>query len=159
MCPIARWPRRRARAMPREAAEMIQTNYVDVAQQRAQTIYPPAIAGLAKSIPVVNGIAPELPRRAEIVRRHAGDEARPAPFVEKKQFRVGPDVARIGRDEEWQVADQLQALAVRVCLEPLGLAEEQELYEARQSDLIGQFAARTVERRRLALDQLTGHSR
>jgi hypothetical protein len=68
----------------RETAEMIQTNHIDMAQQGAQAINPPTIASLAMSIPVVNGIAPELSARTEIVGRHAGDEARPAAFVQQK---------------------------------------------------------------------------
>ena len=63
------------------------------------------------------------------------------------------NVARVGRDEERQVANQAQALAVGVCLEPLALAEQQELREAHLADLIRQFASDPVEHHRLALNQ------
>src|SRR5271156_2498637 len=77
----------------RKGAEMIQPNHIDMTQQRTQTTNPPTVANLTKSIPVVNGIAPELSGRAEVVRGHARDEARTASFVEEKQLRVGPHIA------------------------------------------------------------------
>src|ERR1700733_7361208 len=97
--------------MPRrdQAAEMIQANYIDVGQQRAQTANPPAIAGPAMGIPVVNRIAPKLSRRAEIIGRHTGNEARMVMLVDEKQLRIGPHIARIGRHEEGKIANQLYA--------------------------------------------------
>jgi len=62
----------------RETAKMIQPNHVDMRQQGPQTVDAPAITGTAKNIPVVNGIAPCLPIRAEVIGRHTGDESRPA---------------------------------------------------------------------------------
>src|SRR5262249_29306866 len=41
-----------------EAAEVVQANYIDVGEQGMQPVNTPAIAGCAKSFPVVNGIAP-----------------------------------------------------------------------------------------------------
>src|SRR5580658_2684730 len=85
--PASRFRRRCASGhMPgrRKATEMIQTNYVYMAQQSAQTSNPPTVAGLSKNFPVVNRIAPELSPRTEIVGRHTGDETRPASFAEEK---------------------------------------------------------------------------
>ena len=48
----------------------------------------------------------------------------------------------------------VQALAAGVCLEPVALAEQQELREARLADMIRQLAPNPVERRWLAPDQL-----
>src|ERR1700681_3170577 len=133
---------------------MIQANHVDASQQRPQPRDAPMIAGLPKSVPVIDGVAPKLSLRAEVIGWHTGNEERPALLVQQKQLRVGPDVARIGRDEEGQVADQAQALAEGACLEPLALAGHQELREAHLPDLIRQFASDPVERRWLAPDQL-----
>ena len=75
--PRTHWPalRRRGsrRHVPgrRERAEMIQPDHVHVGQQRAQAVDAPAISALAKRVPVVDGVAPELPVRAEVVGRHA----------------------------------------------------------------------------------------
>src|SRR5439155_5495875 len=128
--------------------------HVDVGKQRAQTADAPTITGLPKSLPVIDGVAPKLSLRAEVIGRHTGNEARPALLVQQKQLRISPNVARVGRDEEGQVADQAQTLAVGVRLEPLALAEQQELREAHLADLIRQFAPNPVERRRFAPDQL-----
>ena len=60
----------------REGAEMIQPNHVHVGQQRAQAVDAPAISAPTKRVPVVDGVAPELPFRAEVVGRHPGDDRR-----------------------------------------------------------------------------------
>src|SRR6266498_3300180 len=104
---------------------MIQANHVDMSQQRAQPRDAPRIAGLPESVPVVDGVAPKLSLRAEEIGRHTGNEAWPVLLVQQKQLRIGPDVARVRRNEEGQVADQAQTLAVGVCLQSLALAEQQ----------------------------------
>src|SRR5262245_39330496 len=40
--------------------EMVQSNHVDMRQQRAQSTDTPVVAGLSKSVPVIDGIAPKL---------------------------------------------------------------------------------------------------
>ena len=113
--------RRPRRYVPRsrEPSEMIQANRVDVSQEGAHPVDAPAVAGSPKRVPVVDGIAPELPLGAEVVGWHAGDEARPVMRVQQKQLRVRPHVARVGRDEEGQIADQADALGMGMCLEAL----------------------------------------
>src|SRR5215510_12468448 len=88
-----------------KGTEMIQANHIDVGQQRAQPGDAPTIAGPAKNIPVICGVAPKLSLRAEVVRRNTGNEARPTLLVQQKEFRMCPNVARVGRDEEGQIAD------------------------------------------------------
>ena len=78
-----------------ESAEVIQAYHVDMREQGAQPIDPPAIARVPQSLPVINGIAPELARRAEIVGGHARDKEGPIVFVQPEQLRIGPHVARI----------------------------------------------------------------
>src|SRR4030095_11337888 len=115
---------------------MIQANHVNVSQQRAQTRDAPTIAVLPKSVPVIDGVAPKLSLRAEVIGRNTGYETRPALLVQQKQLRVGPDIARVGRDEEGQVADKAQTLGAGICLESLALAEQQKLCETHLADLI-----------------------
>ena len=138
----------------REAAEVIQSNRVHVGQQGAQSVDAPAIACPAQRLPVIDGVAPELSLGAEVVRRHAGHEARPALLVEQEQFRVGPDIARVGGDEEGQVADQAQAPGLGVLLEACPLAEQQELCEADLIDRVRQVPAGPGQGSRVAPDQL-----
>src|SRR5262245_24611162 len=83
-----------------EGAEMIQSDRVHVGQQGAQSVDAPAIAGPTQRLPVIDGVTPELPLRAEVVRRHAGHEKRPVRLIEQEQIWVGPDIARVGRNEE-----------------------------------------------------------
>jgi hypothetical protein len=65
-----------------------------------------------------------------------------AVLAEQQQLGVGPDVARVGRDKERQIADQPHASIVRVALETVRLASEQELREPDELDLIPQLAPR-----------------
>src|ERR1700683_3324981 len=58
----------------REPAEVIQANHIDVSQQSTQSIDAPPITGRAHGIPVVNGIAPQLTLRTEIIGRNSGNE-------------------------------------------------------------------------------------
>src|SRR4029077_9807172 len=134
-----------------ESAEMIQTNQVNVVEQRTQTSDPPTVAGLTKSLPVVKRIAPKLSRHTEIIRRHTGNDTRAAIFVQQKQLVVGPHVAGVSGNKKGQVADQSHAFFVGVSLHPVGLAEQQELRKGSFADLIGKLTAKAAERRRLAL--------
>ena len=68
--------------------------------------------------------------RAEVIGRHSGHEARPALLIEYEQVRVGPDIARVGRNEKRKVADQVQAAGPSSLLEACPLAEQQELCKA-----------------------------
>ena len=67
--------------------------------------------------------------------------------VEQKQLGVGPDVARIRRDEERQVADQPDVFGARMGLQSCALPEEQELNETNAVHLAGQIPPRLVQRR------------
>ena len=65
-----------------KAAEMIEAYHVHMSQQRAAAVYPPAVAGPTKSLPVIDGVAPELPLDTEVVgrarpRQSAAGAARP----------------------------------------------------------------------------------
>ena len=92
--------------------------------------------------------------RTEIIGGNAGHKVRSALLIEQKQLGVSPDIARVGRNEKWQVADQTQAVAVSVRLKPLALAEEQELREAGLANLVCKFAPDAVKRRPIALNKL-----
>ena len=138
----------------REPAKMIQTDRVHVGEKRTDAIDAPAIAGPTQGVPVVDGVAPELSLRAEIIRGYAGDEERPLPFVQQEQLRVGPNVARVGGDEKGQVADQAQAPGAGMFLQPFALAEQQELRKTNLIDPGRQIAPGCGQSGRHAPDQL-----
>src|SRR5271170_2499327 len=68
----------------REPAEVIQPNYVYVIEQGTQPIDAPPITSRTHGIPVVNGIAPQLTLRAEIIGRNSGDEFWPMLLIEQE---------------------------------------------------------------------------
>src|SRR5215467_14156197 len=106
--PLSGLGRRRAyRHVPRccESAKVIEADCIHMIEQSTYSVDRPTIAAGAKPFPVVNRIAPQLSLRAEVVGGNAGNEPRPVIFVEKKQFRICPNIARIWRDKERQIAD------------------------------------------------------
>src|SRR5262249_38617180 len=125
----------------RKGTEVIQANQVDVGQQRPQARDAPTIAGLTQSVPIIDGVAPKLSLRTEVNWRYTSDNARPALRIQQKKLRVSPDVARVWRDEEGQVADQAQPLGASMRLEPLALAEQQKPGKAHPTYLIRQFTS------------------
>ena len=125
-----------------------------MSQQRAQAVDAPAVAGTTKRVPVIDRVTPELPWAAEIVRRDTGDKPRSVLFVQQEQLRVGPHVARIGRDKKRQVADQAHTLGAGIFLQALPLTEQQELREPNLIDLVPPSSCRrTRQGRRSTLDQ------
>src|SRR5580692_1854690 len=81
---LSRW--RSGGNMPcsHKPAEVIQANHIDVSQQSTQPIDAPPITSRTQGIPVVNGIAPQLTLRAEIIGRNSGDEAWPMLLIEQE---------------------------------------------------------------------------
>src|SRR5580658_6854640 len=67
-----------------EPAEVIQANHIDVSQQSTQPIDAPPITSQTHGIPVVDGIAPQLTLRAEIIGRNSGDELWPMLLIEQE---------------------------------------------------------------------------
>src|ERR1700757_2514125 len=120
----------------REAAEVIQPNRIYVGEQGTYSIDRPAITRRTQRVPVVNRIPPQLSLRAEIVRRNACQEARPAILIKQEQFGVSPDITGIRRYKEWQIADESHALGMCKVLELISLAKQQKLRKPDLVDLI-----------------------
>ena len=89
-----------------EAAEVVDPRHVHELERALEALDPPAEAGRAHRLPVVDRIAPELSGGGEEVGRHAGDDT----ALEELGLRdvVGAAV----RDVDRQVADQPDPLAV-----------------------------------------------
>src|SRR5215813_13691617 len=95
----------------RERTKMIQTDHIHVGKQRTYAIDAPTIASLSQGLPVVDGVTPELPLGAEVIGGHPGNVLWPPLFVQQEQVWVVPNVARVGRNEKWQIANQAHALS------------------------------------------------
>lgn len=92
---------------------MVEPYHVEQAAGRAQPLNPPAIAFVCHGVPIVQRIAPELPVRAEIVRRNTRHAERPAIVVELEQRRVFPHVRRVVRHIDGQIADHPNLISER----------------------------------------------
>src|SRR5262249_12228732 len=123
-----------------KSAKVIQTNRVHVSKQSTHPVDRPSISGRVQRIPVVHGISPQLSLCTEVIRRHTGNETRPAVLVQQKQLRICPDVAGIRGSKERQVADQRHSSRMRMRFELIGLAEQQKLRKANLVDLTCQLS-------------------
>src|SRR4029077_8424237 len=106
-----------------EGPEMIQSDNVDVTEQRTQAFQRPFVAAATERVPVIDGVAPELPFGAEVVGRHSRDKGRTALFVQQEKFRIGPNIAGVERHEKRQIADQADVPRTGVFLNSASLAE------------------------------------
>ena len=57
-----------------EGAEMVDAEQIDLPQRGPHAIDPPGVAGLGATLPVIDGISPELALRGEGIGRDAGDD-------------------------------------------------------------------------------------
>src|SRR2546422_7785466 len=133
-------------------SKMIETDHIHVGEQRTESIDAPAIAGLSQRLPVVDGVAPELSLGAEVIGGHAGDELWPPLFVQQEQVRVGPNVARVRRNEKGQIANQAHALSSGISTKPVTLAKQEELSKADLIDVTRQITPGPVQSCRHSLD-------
>src|SRR5262249_62220787 len=131
---------------------MVQPNHIHGGEQRTDSIDAPPITSLPQHVPVVDRVTPELSLRAEIIRGHASHELRPLLFIQQEQLRVGPNVARVRRNEKGQVTNQAHALSAGMSFQPFALAEQQELSEANLIDVARQIAPGLGYSCRLTLD-------
>ncbi len=147
---------RRHRPAGLEAAEVVEAHQVHQGEGRVRALQPPAVTGGRQALPVVEGVAPQLPGGAEVVRGHAGHHLRLPCGGEAEQLLVGPHVRAVVGHEDRDVADQADSLLRGQALERAPLAEEEELLELLGADLLHQLPARPLEGRRFAPGQLGG---
>ena len=83
-------------------------------QRRLQARAPPGKAALFMRLPIVNGIAPKLPRFRKIVGRHARDEGGFQLVIELEKLAVRPNVGAVVRDVKRNIADDLDAEPVAI---------------------------------------------
>src|SRR4051794_16109132 len=108
-----------------EAAEVVDSRRVDELERAPKAFDPPAVAGGALDVPVVERVAPQLAARAPVVGRHPRDDA----LLEELRppLMVGP----AGRHVDRQVADQPHAARTRIRAQRSPLALEADLRRER----------------------------
>ena len=121
------------------------------ASSGAKALDPPGVSGPREHIPPVVGIPPQLSGRAEVVGRHAGEHGRLAVGVEAEQLAPRPDVGAVVRDEDGQIAHDLDRSRAAGVAHALPLLEEQELRQLVQPDLSSAAGRPARERRWIAL--------
>ncbi len=73
--------------------------------------HPPVESALGQHIPAVERIAPPLPGRRKIIRRHAGNPHRLQILVQLEDFRMHPHIRRIHVDEDGHIAQDADPAA------------------------------------------------
>ncbi len=85
-------------------------HHVEHLERRPHALDPPCVPVRRHRVPSVNRIAPQLPRRAEIVGRHPGDHR--GPIANRNSSRLRPHVRAVLRDVDGNVAHDARP---RVC--------------------------------------------
>ena len=79
-----------------------------------KSFQPPGKTSLFMVVPVIEGVAPELSRSAEVVRGAARRGGLTAVFIQLEKFRIRPDIRTVGGYIDRNVSDDPDPLPVRV---------------------------------------------
>ena len=109
---------------------------IDEVEQRTEAVHPPGVACARECIPTVVGIAPQLPGRAEVVRRNTGDHCWPAVRLELKPLGPRPDVGAVVGDKDREIAHDVDRACVARLAYAVPLLEEEELRQLVQLNLL-----------------------
>ena len=93
---------------------MVNPHHIEEIEAAAHPRDPPVVARLLMIIPVIDRIAPELTGRRKAVRRAARDLLRLPLLVELEQLRMLREIHGITRDIDRDIADDGDALLVRI---------------------------------------------
>ena len=118
---------------------MVDADGIVAASVAADAPDPPAEAVRAHPLPVVEGIAPELPVLREVVRRHAGDFHGIALLIQSEELPLAPDVGRVQGDVDGQVPDDLHAPLPGVGLQRRPLPVKEVLDIEVEVHILGEF--------------------
>ncbi len=135
---------------------MVEPEELRQAQVRPEAFDPPVEAVPLEDVPAVERVAPQLPRRAEVVGRNPRDADGVARLVQLEDLGVRPDVGAVGGDVDRDVAEDPDPPLVGCLLDAVPLAEEEELEKDVPGDVVGQLALDVCEGRRLPAAQLFG---
>src|SRR5664279_1649065 len=124
---------------------MVEAHRVREPEIEADPLDPPVVSLVGEDVPAVEGMAPELAIRAEVVRRNARNRSGPPVLPEGEQPAVRPDVGAVPRDVDGHVPEDRDAARVRGGLDPLPLPEEEELSVGVEGDLLFELGPRRAE--------------
>jgi len=129
---------------------MIETDDVYRAQRLFDPVNPPGVALLFERFPIVDGIAPELPRGAEIIRGNARHNGRQAVLIQHEELRVRPHIHAIESHKDGNIANDFDTPLGSIALEFGPLAVEAILEIAVRMDGFRQAFAPLCKRLGLA---------
>ncbi len=133
---------------------MIDADDIEEPEVVGEPLHPPAVPRRPQDVPVVDGIAPELPRLAEVIGRNARDETRFLRGIELEDAAVAPYVRAVVAHVDRNVAEEPHARAVATRFERHPLPEKEKLDERLPFDLDGVLGARLAERLFPAVPQI-----
>ena len=117
---------------------MVEPQDVGDLELRPEAGDPPAEALRLQHVPAIERIPPALTIGAEIVGWNAGDGAQAAVGGEIEERAVRPRVRAVGGDVDRDIAEDPDTAALGGAAHGRPLAEEQELAELREADLVGE---------------------
>ena len=112
-----------------ETDEVVYTDNIIQLLCEAHSADPPAIVFLLHSVPVVDGVSPQLPVLRESVRRESRNDGRHSVTVKLKQLRFAPDIRTVKGAVYRNITDNLYPVVICVLLQLVPLTEELELKE------------------------------
>ena len=136
-----------------KSAKVIDPRNINHLQSGSHALNPPFETIRQHPLPIEDRISPVLSGLAEIIRRHAGDNDRSAIGIELELIWIGPDIRRIVRHKDRNVADHFNAAPVAVNFQIEPLFEEEKLIELLRFDLVMKFLTSATQRRRCAPNQ------
>ena len=123
-----------------EPAKVVDPYNIDELGGRFEPVDPPSVTAAGVHLPIVERVAPKLPILAEIVGRHAGDGLRMAIPIDPQDLRMCPRIRAVQRNVDWHVAEQADAVCLRIGTQSTPLLKEQELNDLDMGDLVrGRF--------------------
>ena len=112
-----------------ECPEMIDPNNIKQLRAVTDPIHPELISILLQIIPVIDGIPPSLPGRAEVIRRNSGDKDRPSVRVQQKVLSSCPYIHGIQSHIKRNIPHNLNSVLIRRLLNIHPLLIEEILKE------------------------------
>ena len=122
--------------IPLKAPEMIQPQKVVQPPGAVRPADPPAEAICFHGVPVIKGIAPQLPVGGKIIRRHTGHLCRRQLRVQLEIFRLRPHIGGVHGHINRQIADNPNPLLRGIGPERIPLPEKQKLKIGKQRHIL-----------------------
>ena len=139
-----------------EGAEMVDADDVHLLVQFLKAPLPPRILLGLHGLPVILRIAPELPIRSEVVRRHPRYRARRTILIEIEKLLMRPRIRAVLCHKDGHIAEDLNPLLPRVVMQAIPLQMKDVLLKPVELDLIPLTLRKRRERCWVAILDLVG---